>query len=99
MSDLTEHCIINKKDLVKQILELSRNEHIELFRLINNHTTKYTINNNGIFINMNVIDDLLLNKINNFLEFCVANTESLDKHESYINNEKIKFLNSDDINF
>jgi hypothetical protein len=84
-----------KKNLVNKISKLSKNEHIELFRIIYNNNAKHTINNNGVFINMNTLDDDILVKIDQFINFCINNTELLNKQENYINNEKNKFLNHD----
>jgi hypothetical protein len=95
--DISKYSHIQKNDIVKQISKLSKNEHIELFKLIYKSDTKYTINNNGVFINMNNISDSILEQVVELINFCIQNTDLLNKHESYINNEKIKFLNQDSI--
>lgn len=58
-----------KKRIVSNIDNLkSKTDYMELFKIINNVTDKYTQNNNGVFINLNCLDDSTLQKIEKFLE-------------------------------
>ena len=58
-----------KKKIVSNIEKLThKTDYIELFKIINNVTDKYTQNNNGVFINLNCLDDTTLQKIEHFLE-------------------------------
>ena len=56
----------DKKQLVKEIGYLSKDEHIEIFKLIKNSTPHYTQNDNGIFINLSILDDKIVNKLTLF---------------------------------
>ena len=66
---------MNKIDLCKTIQanvsKLTDSENLELFKIILDTNANYTKNNNGIFLNLNWIDVELLNKINNYITFCI----------------------------
>ena len=87
--------IINyKKELVKNIANLSVDEHIEIYKIIKNSTDKYTINNNGIFVNLSIMDDNILEEIKKFVDFCIEDKDRLKKKEEIINFEKTKMFES-----
>ncbi len=81
-----------KKDLVKEISNLSNNEHIEIFKIIRNRTDKYTKNDNGIFINISILDNETINMIKNFVIFCLDNKERLEEKEEIIRTEQDKMF-------
>lgn len=88
---------MNKIELCKNIKDnigkLSNNEILEIFKIINNNNTKYTRNNNGIFINLKWIEDDILNKINDYISFSIKSQDEMIKYE------KIKNSLTDSINF
>ena len=86
--------IEDKKKLVKEISTLSKNEHIEIFKIISNHTDKYTKNDNGIFINFAILPDDVVKKLINFVNFCIDNRENLKIKEEYIMSETDKMFNN-----
>lgn len=87
----------DKKDLVKEIDNLSNDEHIEIFKIIKNFTDKYTKNDNGIFINISVLDNDTIEKIYKFVNFCKDNKEKLEKNEEFIRSEKNKMFGKNTI--
>jgi hypothetical protein len=76
---------MNKIDLCKTIQtnvsKLTENEILELFKIIADTNANYTKNNNGIFLNLNWIDEDLLNKINNYILFCIKSQNEISKYE------------------
>jgi len=76
---------MNKIDLCKTIQtnvsKLTDNENLELFKIILDANANYTKNNNGVFLNLNWIDDDLLNKINNYIIFCIKSQNEISKYE------------------
>ena len=76
---------MNKIDLCKTIQtnvsKLTENEILELFKIIIDTNANYTKNNNGIFLNLNWIDEDLLNKINNYILFCIKSQNEISKYE------------------
>ena len=76
---------MNKIDLCKTIQanvsKLTDSENLELFKIILDTNANYTKNNNGIFLNLNWIDEELLNKINNYITFCIKSQNEISKYE------------------
>lgn len=68
-----------KKKLINDIKNLSKNEHIQIFHIIKNANIKYTENNNGIFINLNNINDEILYKLIDFIKYTKFNNNELEK--------------------
>ena len=60
-----------------------------------NHKVKYSENGNGIFINLNYIEEPILNQIILFIKFCIKNKTLLDK-EIYKREEIKKYYHSID---
>jgi hypothetical protein len=76
---------MNKIDLCKTIQtnvsKLTDNENLELFKIILDANANYTKNNNGVFLNLNWIDEDLLIKINNYIIFCIKSQNEISKYE------------------
>lgn len=69
----------DKKKLVYRIEQIkSKKNYIKLFKIINSDNIKFTDNNNGIFINMNALTNISLNKINNFLNLINKTNDMID---------------------
>jgi hypothetical protein len=76
---------MNKIELCKQIQvnisRLSNNEIVEIFKIISATDTTYTKNNNGIFLNLNWVDEDTLYKIDNYINFCIKSQNEICKYE------------------
>jgi len=76
---------MNKIDLCKTIQanvsKLTESENLELFKIILDTNANYTKNNNGIFLNLNWIDEELLHKINTYISFCIKSQNEISKYE------------------
>ena len=95
---IKKYNIHDKKNLVSQIEQLSSLEQIEIFKLIKDETKYYTENLNGIFINVNILSDNLLQRIENFVEYCNKQRIELDKKEQFINQQKIEIYGNNNNN-
>lgn len=82
-----------KKNIMNNIKKMNKNEYIEIFKIIKKNDIPYTENLNGIFINLNIVDDKILFKINNFINFIMYNNTELIEKEKKMNDIKDK-LNS-----
>lgn len=75
----------NKIDLCKKIQNdialLSQNELNEIFKILYNNDSKYTQNNNGIFVNLNWLEYDIIIQINNYIDFCIKSHKEIKKHE------------------
>jgi hypothetical protein len=76
---------MNKIDICKTIQmnvsKLTESENLELFKIILDTNANYTKNNNGIFLNLNWIEEELLIKINNYILFCIKSQNEISKYE------------------
>ncbi len=72
----------NLKLIRDQITALDKNQQHEIFKIIcKNEENRYTENTNGIFINMNKLDNNTIKNIESFLEFS-------DKIKRYLKGKK-----------
>tara|TARA_B100000795_G_C22698114_1_gene398462 strand:- start:440 stop:994 length:555 start_codon:yes stop_codon:yes gene_type:complete len=61
---------VDKLVLKKDIHTLSKNEHLEILRLLAKNSVKYTENNNGIWFNLKSLPNELVEKIFVFVKNC-----------------------------
>ncbi len=78
-----------RKNLLEQISSLSSTEHGEIFKMIRTHEVNFTQNKNGVFFNLSVLDDTLIEEIHNFVSYCVSNKKQLDEYECKLNECKL----------
>jgi spermidine synthase len=75
-----------KKDLVKKIEKLtSKNHYKQIFKILKSSGIKITQNSNGVFFNMNDLNNDILKKIDDFLDL-VLNQEKSTIDVKYYNN-------------
>jgi hypothetical protein len=76
---------MNKIELCKSIqnnvIKLTSNEILELFKIIIENKTNYTQNNNGVFLNLNWLEEDILLKLNNYISFCISSQNEITKYE------------------
>jgi hypothetical protein len=69
------------KTIESMIKNLSGTQLEELFKILQKNNCEYTVNNNGIFLNLSWIEPILLDKIELFIKFCNESKKELDKYE------------------
>jgi len=76
---------MNKIEICKliqgNISKLTNEELIELFKIIKNSNINFTKNNNGVFLNLNWLTKEHLNKIKNYISFCIKSQNEINKYE------------------
>ena len=74
---------IKIQQMVDNIGTFSEDVHLEIFQMLKKYMTKdeFTVNSNGVFINMKILSDDVLLKLEKFVNFCKENNESLKKRE------------------
>lgn len=79
--------IVKLKSLKEKIESLDKTEHQEVLKIIKKYDCKFTENNNGVFINMNKLDENVINEIEAFLVFSDENNKMLiDRNSSITSN-------------
>jgi hypothetical protein len=59
-----------KKQMLEDIKTLTKEEHIELFRVIRKHSIEYSENSNGIFFDLTQCTSEIFGKLIQFMELC-----------------------------
>jgi hypothetical protein len=85
---LSDNLYSKKKKLIEISKNLSQLEYLEIFNIIEEDNCQYSENKNGIFINLNNVNENTIDKIFNFINFIKHKKEDLIKHEEVINNAK-----------
>ena len=65
------------KELREKIKQLEICENIEILKIIIKNDIKFTENSNGIFVNMNKLDDNTLDEFKSFLSFINNNLNKI----------------------
>jgi hypothetical protein len=76
-NERTEIC----KYIQTNISKLCQTEIDEVFKILHTNKSSYTQNNNGVFVNLNWIDDDVMNKIHKYILFCLRSQTEINKHE------------------
>lgn len=74
--------IDNKYKMVDDLKKLSKEVHLELFSFFKKNNVKYTLNKNGVFININEVDNSILLELEDKISFYVKNEQKLN--DSYL---------------
>lgn len=74
------------KRIENMIKTLSTAQYEELFKILQTNQCEYTVNNNGIFLNLSWINTRILDKIELFINFCTESKKELDRYEQICKN-------------
>ena len=84
---------VKKKNILANISDLNVFEHQEIFKIVKKYNTKFSENSNGVFINMNKLNENTINEIDKFITFCKTNKTRFKKENTIRNNLK-DFVNN-----
>ena len=71
----------NRKYILKHIEILSKEEQKELFKIVHTNKTTYTRNNNGVFVNLSWVSDNVIDKIYNYIKYCILSHNAIENAE------------------
>lgn len=71
--------LIEQYTMRDAIKTFEKSQHIELLKIIKRHTTDYTKNTNGIFVNLKDLSTEALCEIQQFVEYIQKTNEELQK--------------------
>ena len=80
----------DKKEICDKIISLSKTEHNEVFKILNELSYNFTQNSNGIFFNFSLVKDEDVAKIKSFVDFCYENKKKLDEYDIKYNECKVQ---------
>ena len=93
---LKKKIINTKKRVIKEVSNLNKLEHIEIFKILKSNNIVYTENVNGIFINLSPVNISILNEIILFINFVKnKNIELLEKENKIQKTIEKVFGNND----
>ena len=69
------------REIERKIKQLSSTQIEELFKILTKNNCKYTLNNNGVFLNLSWLEEDLLKKIEIFIDFCNESKKEVDKYK------------------
>ena len=93
-----------KKYILTKLNELNIDQYMEIFKIIHENNVEYTLNNNGVFIDLSGLKKRIINKIYNYINYCIKNKMILNKRlhrikkeEENLKKEEINIDEDDDI--
>ena len=81
-----------KRQLSDKINSLGSTEHIEIFKILQEHGVPHSENNNGVFFNLTTLDEGILKRIHDFVNYCYENKTELDEYDKRL--KECKFRNN-----
>ena len=67
----------DKRKMAETVKSLSKDVHLEIFHFLKNNNENYTMNNNGVFFNLNDIKDDVLELLSKKIKFYDDNEKTL----------------------
>lgn len=78
-----------RKALLRKVSDLSSTEHEEILKIIKNGNVNFSQNKNGVFFNLSILEDNIIEEIDKFVDFCLSNNKDLDEYDKKINECKL----------
>ena len=66
-------------ELKRQIEKLTEIQLQEIFKILLKNNEKYTVNTNGIFVNISILKKTTIHEISSYIEFCNKSDIYLDE--------------------
>ncbi len=81
------------KILKEKLQYLSKFHQIEVFKILKENKVEYTENRNGIFVNMNALDEPIISLLNEYLNYVEKQQDHLELIEKQKEQYKQSFFN------
>tara|TARA_B100000686_G_C16642113_1_gene890740 strand:+ start:298 stop:576 length:279 start_codon:yes stop_codon:yes gene_type:complete len=79
--------------LRESIENLEKFHHIEILRILKKYNVNFTENRNGVFVNMIILDDNVINELTEYIKYVKAQETQLKKIEIKKKKFKDTFFN------
>ena len=80
-------------DIKEEIENLDNNCHLEIFNLIKEESVEFNSNRNGIFINLSLVSDDILKKLEKYVDYKKTQKQYLNEDELIKEQYKKDFFN------
>jgi hypothetical protein len=64
-----------KKQFLEELKTLTADQYYEIFRIIKRNNVEYSENSNGVFFDLNGMDDSIFQKLCQFMELCKTQSQ------------------------
>ena len=88
-----EQNIEKLNDIKEEIENLDNSCHLEIFNLIKSDNIEYNSNRNGIFINLSLVSENVLKKLENYIQYKKTQKNYLNQDEIIKEQYKKDFFN------
>ena len=97
MERATDNLIMKKKRLIETVSNLTTTEYMEIFNIFIEDKCQYSENINGVFINLNNVNEETVDRINNFIIFIKDKKEDLLSRDEEIQTIKDNYITEEDV--
>ena len=98
----------DKKKMKSDIYKLNKFQWNKIKDLIDEETSKYTVKNDGIYLRLNLLSDILQIKIKKYIDDCILELENIDDNlikleendsetKNIIQNSNINFIQNENV--
>jgi hypothetical protein len=85
---------LDKLNEIKEDIEkMDQSSHLEVFNILETENISYNSNMNGIFVNLTLINDVVLDKLQKYIEYKKTQKIILNKDEDIKEQYKKDFFN------
>ena len=81
--------LINIRDTIQK---MNKVHHIKFFEILKNNNIPFSENRNGIFFNMNLIDNKIVSEINEYINYVEKQEDNLKQTEKLKNDFKNEYF-------
>lgn len=90
---------LKKKFIIEKVKLFNKFERIEILKIIKKYKICYSENNNGIFINLNILNNTIIDEIEKFVNYCIIKKNHLQNEKTKRDNfESLLKINTTNIN-
>lgn len=83
---------VNLVQLRNSIETLSKEAHIEIFKIIKQENVEFSENKNGIFVNLSLVKDDIIQKLNNHMSYVSAQESIINEIETIKHNVEEEYF-------
>lgn len=90
-------CIsVEEKVILRDEIEkLDEKQHFEIFKIFKKYNIPFSENKNGIFLNLNCVDEFIISEIKEFILYLKNQEKYINKFEKLKHEYKNEYFNND----
>jgi hypothetical protein len=95
MNKVKNNCTIEQLEILRdkiQNIENDKQHHLKILEIIKNNNANYSENSNGVFVNMNNLESIIIEKIKEYLIYIEQQNKKFEDVENIKNQLKKDYL-------